>query len=272
MALYAVGDLQGCLTSLKQLLNTIEFDPTHDELWLTGDLVSRGPESLETLRFVKNLGACARCVLGNHDLHLLRTDAGVKPAPADGTLDDVLTSPDREELITWLRQQPLFITDPRRRLSMVHAGLIPEWTMEAATVLAGEAERQLRGNDWHGFLERIRGALPEQWREDLDVDVRMHATIATMTHLRFCDAAGRMALDYKREPGTQPDGFRPWFELPHRRDPEYTVIFGHWSALGFVRHEGVLGLDTGCVWEGELTAVRLDGEGASWGERFSVAC
>ncbi len=269
MSLYAVGDLQGCFNPLKKLLDKIEFDPTHDELWLTGDLVSRGPDSLASLRFLKSLGARLRCVLGNHDLHLLRAAAGVKPPPADGTLDAVLASPDREELLEWLRRQPLFITDRERRLAMVHAGLMPAWDIETATALAGEIETRLRADDYREFLKSVHGDAPEHWREDLRGDDRARTIIAVMTHLRFCDTGGRMALEYKHEPGTQPNGFHPWFELPHRRDPQYTLVFGHWAALGFVRRDGVLSLDTGCVWGGSLTAFRLD---PGREKRFSVAC
>ena len=269
MALYAVGDLQGCLDPLKKLLDQIEFDPSRDELWLTGDLVSRGPDSLDTLRFVKTLGTCARCVLGNHDFHLLMADADCEPPPADGTLDAVLQSPDREELVAWLKQRPLFITDHERRLAMVHAALVPEWDLETAAALAGEIETCLRSDDHAAFLENIYGDTPERWEETLDGYDRARVIINAMTRLRFCASDGSMALEYKRAPGTQPPGFHPWFELPHRRDPRYTLVFGHWSALGFTRRQGVLGLDTGCVWGGCLTAFRLDTER---GERFSVAC
>ncbi len=269
MSLYAIGDLQGCLNPLKQLLDEIEFDPAHDELWLTGDLVSRGSDSLESLRFLKSLGACVRCVLGNHDFHLLRTDAGCEHPPADGTLDAVLQSPDRRELIEWLRRHPLFIVDHERRLAMVHAGLIPGWDINTAQALAGEVETRLRADDYRTFLKNIYGNTPEYWDDNLNGDDRARVIINVMTRLRFCSADGRIDLGHKREPGTQPDGLHPWFEPPHRRDPAYTVIFGHWSALGFIRRDGVLGLDTGCVWGGSLTAFRLD---PGQERRFSVRC
>lgn len=269
MSLYAVGDLQGCLDPLKKLLDEIEFDPRRDELWLTGDLVNRGRDSLESLRFVKALGACVRCVLGNHDFHLLRADAGLEPPPADGTLDAVLQSPDRGELIEWLRAQPLLVVDSARRLAMVHAGLAPAWDFETAAALAGEIETRMRANNYRAFLENIYGDEPARWSDELSGDDRARVIINVMTRMRFCDADGKLALKYKRAPGTQPGGFEPWFEWPHRRDPRYTLVFGHWSALGFTRRDGVLGLDSGCVWGGRLTAFRLDpGDEA----RFSVEC
>ncbi len=269
MSLYAIGDLQGCLNPLKELLELIEFDRARDELWLTGDLVSRGPDSLESLRFLKSLGACVRCVLGNHDFHLLRADAGCEPPPADGTLDAILQSLDRGELIEWLRQHPLFIVDHERRLAMVHAGLVPAWGFETAAALANEIETRLRADDYRKFLENIYGNTPERWDENLSGDDRARAIINAMTRLRFCSADGRMTFKYKREPGTQPSGFHPWFETPHRRDPQYTVIFGHWSALGFARRDSVISLDTGCVWGRSLTAFRLD---PGREKRFSVRC
>ena len=269
MSLYAIGDLQGCLTPLKKLLDKIKFDQTRDELWLTGDLVNRGPNSLETLRFIKSIGTPVRCVLGNHDFHLLRAAAGFDPPPADGTLDPILQSPDCEELINWVRQHPLFIIDHQRCIAMLHAGLIPEWTLDTATTLANEVETHLRADDYHNFLRNIYGDTPNYWNDNLSDDKRARAIVNVMTRLRFCDANGHMALKYKRKPGTQPSGFHPWFELPHRRDPRYTVVFGHWSALGFIHRNNVLGIDTGCVWNGQLTAFRLD---PGQEKRFSVEC
>ena len=269
MALYAIGDLQGCLDSLKELLDKIGFDPTQDELWLTGDLVNRGPDSLGTLRFLRKFGDCVRCVLGNHDFHLLRIDAGFAKAPRDGTLDAILQAPDRAELIDWTRRHPLFVIDHSRKLTMAHAGLLPQWDLDKAATLANEVTVRLRTEDYRNFIRDIFGNNPDRWRDDLETTDRWRAIINVMTRLRFCNAEGRMALEYKREPGTQPGEFSPWFELPHRRDPEYTLIFGHWSALGFIRRNGVICLDTGCVWNQELTAFRLDpGEE----KRFSVRC
>ena len=269
MALYVVGDLQGCLDSLKKLLGKIGFDPDRDELWLTGDLVSRGPDSLGTLRFLRKLGKCVRCVLGNHDFHLLSIDAGLGEAPRNGTLDAILQAPDRCELIEWLRRHPLFVIDRSRKLAMAHAGLLPEWDFNKAAVLADEVVTQLRAKNYRDFLRDVFGNTPDRWHDGLKTTDRMRVIVNVMTRIRFCDAEGRLALKYKREPGTQPGEFSPWFEWPHRRDPEYTLVFGHWSALGFIRRDGVICLDTGCVWNRELTAFRLD---PGKEKRFSVRC
>lgn len=267
MALYAIGDLQGCLGPAKKLLDKVGFDANRDELWLTGDLVNRGPDSLDGLRFVKKLGA--RCVLGNHDFHLLKIDAGLEPPPQDGSLDAVMQAPDRVELVDWLRCRPLLITDHRRQLVMTHAGLLPEWDLDTAIRLTDEVAAQLRTDDYRDFLRDIYGDTPARWHSDLKGNDRWRTVVNAVTRMRFCSPDGQMALQYKREPGTQPDGFHPWFELPHRRDPGYTVVFGHWSALGFIRRNGVIGLDTGCVWNGELTAFRLD---PGKEKKFSVSC
>lgn len=269
MALYAVGDLQGCLDSLKELLEKIKFDPVQDELWLTGDLVSRGPDSLGTLRFLQKLGECTRCVLGNHDLHLLRIDVGLEAPPRDGTLDAILQAPDRHELIEWLRHHPLLLIDHSRKLVMAHAGLLPQWDLDKAATLADEVAAQLRAKSYRDFLRDVFGNNPNRWRDDLEAAERWRAIINVLTRMRFCKAEGEIALEYKREPGTQPREFSPWFEWPHRRNPEYTLIFGHWSSLGFVRSNGVICLDTGCVWNQELTALRMD---PGKEKRFSVQC
>ena len=269
MSLYAIGDLQGCLDPLKRLLDKIGFDPAHDELWFTGDLINRGPDSLNTLRLLRQLGDRARCVLGNHDFHLIRAGLGLEAAPEDGTLDAILQSPERETWIEWLRHQPLLLLDHERRLAMVHAGLLPKWDLATAATLAGEIEMQLRTDNYREFLKHIYGDTPDRWSEQLSGADRYRTIINAMTRMRFCDRHGRMALKYKCGPGAQSQEFHPWFEIPHRRDTQYTVIFGHWSALGFVQRDGVLGLDTGCVWGGNLTAFRLDPERP---ERISVAC
>lgn len=260
MALYAIGDIQGCHDALLRLLDKIRFDPSADRLWLTGDLVNRGPASLETLRFVRSLGERATTVLGNHDLHLLAVGHGGRKGRRD-TLDDVLAAPDRDELMDWLRHQPLMTESNDGAVAMIHAGLPPQWTIAQARDCAREAEAALR--DDRGYLELLRrmyGDEPDHWDENLDGILRLRFIINCFTRLRYCDAQGRIAAKPKGKPGTQPEGLWPWFSVPGRRSAGCTVLFGHWSTLGRVawpEHQ-VYGLDTGAVWGGSLTALRID--------------
>lgn len=267
MSLYAIGDVQGCYADLRRLLDKIRFDPASDQLWFAGDLVNRGPQSLETLRFVKGLGGAARCVLGNHEFHLLCLAAGVGGNANDG-LRAVLDAPDAGELTDWLARQPLLRVDRRRELILVHAGLLPQWDIETAVALAAEVGDALR-DDRRGFLASLYGDAPDRWHERLRGAGRLRVIVNAMTRLRFCGADGRMDMQCTGPPGAQPDGLRPWFELPHRRDPACTVLFGHWAALGFAQLPGCVALDSGCVWDGRLTAFRL--EPGEW-RAFSVEC
>ncbi|MDD9885657.1 MAG: symmetrical bis(5'-nucleosyl)-tetraphosphatase [Gammaproteobacteria bacterium] len=267
MSLYAIGDVQGCYGDLRRLLDEIRFDPASDQLWFAGDLVNRGPQSLETLRFVKGLGDAARCVLGNHEFHLLRLAAGIGGGANDG-LQAVLDAPDAGELTDWLARQPLLRADRRRELILVHAGLLPQWDIETAVALAAEVGAALRA-DRRGFLASLFGDAPDRWDEGLRGADRLRVIVNAMTRMRFCDADGRMDMQCTGPPGAQPHGLRPWFEFPHRRDPACTVLFGHWAALGFARLPGCVALDSGCVWDGRLTAFRL--EPGEW-RAFSVEC
>lgn len=255
MALYAIGDLQGCLEPLERLLEAIAFDPARDRLWFTGDLVNRGPDSLGCLRRVKSLGNAAVTVLGNHDLHLLCVAEGVERDRPRDTLHDVLAAPDRDELLAWLRSRPLFHVAEGHAL--VHAGLLPGWSVEQARSLAAEVEFALQGPRYRALLEHMYGDKPDRWDDDLTGIERLRVTINAMTRVRMLDGAGAMALRFKGEPGAAPGGLVPWFRAPGRASATHTIVCGHWSALGLHVGEGIVALDSGCVWGRALTAVRL---------------
>lgn len=256
MATYAIGDIQGCYDETQRLLDAVAFDPAHDYLWFVGDLVNRGPRSLEVLRFVKALGDRAITVLGNHDLHLLVVAAGVRKPHREDTLDALLHAPDRDELLDWLRRRRLMHVDAG--YAMVHAGLLPQWSIAQAQALAREAETALQSPDYGEFLYRMYGNKPAQWHDDLAGYARLRIIINAMTRLRLCTAAGRMEFTHKTGLTSMPAGYLPWFDIPDRASRETPVIFGHWAALGLMLRADALGLDSGCVWGRRLTAVRLE--------------
>jgi bis(5'-nucleosyl)-tetraphosphatase (symmetrical) len=256
MAKYAVGDVQGCHTELVQLLEKIQFDASNDQLWLVGDLVNRGPDSLAVLRLVKSLGDSAITVLGNHDLHLLAVAEGLAALHRSDTLDEILHAPDREELMFWLRHQKLLHTE--NNVALVHAGLLPSWSVQQATLLAGEAEQALRGNQFVDLLTHMYGNQPNHWREGLVGHDRLRVIINAFTRLRICTEEGEMEFKFKGETQNIPQGYRPWFDVPQRASADATIIFGHWSALGLLHQEKIIALDTGCLWGGALTAIRLE--------------
>jgi bis(5'-nucleosyl)-tetraphosphatase (symmetrical) len=269
MSVYAIGDVQGCYQPLRSLLARIGFDPARDRLWFTGDLVNRGPQSLEVLRFVKGLDDRAVCVLGNHDLHLLAVAAGTARRNKRDTLDEVLRAADREELLQWLRTRPLLHHDVNLGRTLIHAGLLPSWDLADARRLALEAESALQGDQPEIFFRHMYGDLPDHWNERLRGVDRLRVIINAFTRLRYCDLEGNMDLRPKGPPGSQSPDLLPWFQVPGRRSREHKIIFGHWSALGLWQGDGVIGLDSGCLWGGSLSAVRLDGARA---EFFSVPC
>lgn len=254
---YLIGDLQGCCDALERLLQRIDFSPSRDRLWLLGDLVNRGPSSLGTLRKIMALGEAATCLLGNHDLHLLAIAHGVRRPHKGDSLDDILAAPDREALIDWLRHQRLAIDDAG--WLMVHAGVPPQWSREITLDLAGEVEAVLRGPDLPDFLHVMYGNEPSQWSPALTGAARLRFTVNALTRLRFCTAHGEMDFHTKDGAGAAPDGFMPWFDVPGRLTEGTPVAFGHWSTLGLLDRPHVLGLDTGCVWGGQLTAARVQG-------------
>lgn len=256
MATYAIGDIQGCYAALQSLLDTIDFNPARDRLWLVGDLVNRGPDSLAVLRWAKGLGDAAITVLGNHDLHLLAVAEKFVPAHRSDTLQAILDAPDREELLGWLRRQRLLHAEGGYVL--VHAGLVPQWTVAQAQALAGEVERVLAGDGYREFLAHMYGNEPRQWHDDLGGMARLRMITNVTTRLRFCTAGGALDFAHKGPPGSAPEGLLPWFEIDRRASREETVIFGHWSALGLILRDKLVALDTGCLWGGTLTALRLE--------------
>ena len=259
MAVWAIGDLQGCLVELETLLERIGFAPGRDQLWFVGDLVNRGPASLESLRFVAGLGDDARVVLGNHDLHLLAVArGGAKLRGGDRSLQAILDAPDRERLLDWLQSRALLHHDDSIGWTMVHAALPPQWDIALARRCAAELESALRGEHSGRLFASMYGNQPDRWRDDLDGDDRLRFITNALTRLRVCDASGRLMLEFKGPLEEMPAGAIPWFRAPGRRWAGARVVCGHWSARGYVDENGVLGLDTGCVWGGTLTAQRLD--------------
>lgn len=256
MATYAIGDVQGCFDELQALLGMIGFDRGRDQLWFVGDLVNRGPKSLETLRFVRSLGERAVCVLGNHDLHLLALAQGSVEGRRDDTLEEVLAAPDCGELLDWLRSLPLVYLNAGHLL--VHAGLPPQWDADEAKARAKEVEAELRGPQHREFLAHLYGSRPDRWSDALRGIGRLRVIVNAMTRMRFCKPDGTMEFGTKGEATQAPPGYLPWFEVPGRKSADVTVICGHWSALGLRVTPNLLALDSGCVWGGKLTAVRLE--------------
>lgn len=258
MTRYAVGDLQGCLEPLQRLLDDVSFNPRSDQLWLVGDLINRGPQSLETLDFIIGLGDCTRTVLGNHDLHFLAVAFGVESPREGDTFSDILASPQRQQHCDWLRQQPLIYTDPSGDYSMVHAGIPPQWDIAQAHRLSGEIEQLLRGDDIVDFFTNMYGNQPDCWDEQLSGWDRYRLITNYFTRMRFCTAEGRLDLLNKTD-NSFDDSFKPWFTHPQRKAAEDAIIFGHWASLeGRANTPHVYALDTGCVWGGCLTLLNLD--------------
>jgi bis(5'-nucleosyl)-tetraphosphatase (symmetrical) len=268
MATYAIGDVQGCYDELRRLLDQVRFDPHADRLWFAGDLVNRGPYSLQTLRFVKSLGERAVTVLGNHDLHLLAVAHGGRPGRRD-TLDEVLRADDRDELLDWLRRQPLLHAPEGSPYALLHAGLPPQWTLANACRYAREVETRLSSDDYVDFLTHMYGDEPHRWNVLLRGMSRLRFIVNCFTRLRYCRRDGSMELKEKGAPGSQPKDLVPWFMAPRRRSADTILICGHWSTLGRVHwpEHKVYGLDTGCVWGQRLTALRLED-----GSLHSVRC
>ncbi|MCB5186562.1 symmetrical bis(5'-nucleosyl)-tetraphosphatase [Methylobacillus caricis] len=265
MATYAIGDIQGCYHSFLSLLDAIQFDPAKDKLWLVGDLINRGSGSLEALRWAKAHESCVTMVLGNHDLHALAVAEGYVRAHRSDTLQSIFEAPDRQELLDWLRFRPMIHGDGD--LVMVHAGLLPQWQAEEALELGREVELALRGDQYQGFLAHMYGNYPLQWDAGLQGMDRLRMITNAMTRLRICSPAGEMDFHFKGELADIPDGNLPWFDVPSRHSADATIIFGHWSALGLQQRDNLYALDTGCLWGGQLTALRLDDR-----KTFQVPC
>ena len=257
MAVCAIGDVQGCYDDLRRLVDKLRFDPDRDELWFVGDLVNRGPQSLETLRFVHGLGDAALVVLGNHDLHLLA--ASEDSRRMDESMRAVIEADDADELLAWLRHRPLAVYRPEMNTLMVHAGVYLGWDPLQTVKLAREVERTLRGDDYAAFFAAMYGGEPAAWSADLTGVNRLRFITNCLTRTRFCYGDGRLEFEQKGPPGTQPEELVPWFDLEERATESVRIVCGHWSALGLMLRPNLLMIDTGCVWGRELTAVRLDG-------------
>lgn len=265
---YLIGDLQGCCDAFDRLLEAIDFSPSRDSLHVLGDLVNRGPASLATLQRLHTLGNAARCLLGNHDLHLLAVAEGVRPLHKSDTLRQVLMSPQRDAWLDWLRQHCL-LADQAHGWLLVHAGVAPQWDAAQTMALAAEVQALLAGPDLPGFLRVMYGNEPARWHPDLAGPERWRFVINVLTRMRFCAADGTLDFKTKDNADAAPPGLMPWFEVPGRRTAGQPVAFGHWSTLGLRNQPDLLALDTGCVWGGALTAVRVDGGRR---EVFQVAC
>lgn len=260
MALYMIGDVQGCDAALQDLLDTLDFSPSRDTLYVLGDLVNRGPDSAAVLRRLMGYGDAAHCVLGNHDLNLLAVAQGTRKPHRKDTLTCVLDAPDRHAMLHWLRHQKMAILLERggTPLLMVHAGVLPQWTADQTMALAQEVETVLQGGHCVEFLKSMYGNTPSQWSEALTGMDRLRVIVNALTRLRFCTAEGAMEFDSKEGAEGAPQGYLPWFDVPNRQTAQISVAFGHWSTLGWLGRNDVLSLDTGCVWGGSLSALRFN--------------
>jgi bis(5'-nucleosyl)-tetraphosphatase (symmetrical) len=255
MPTYAIGDIQGCFDDLQRLLDKLAFNEHSDQLWFAGDMVNRGPKSLETLRFVKSLGKAAITVLGNHDLHLLAAAHLPKLSAKHETLLPILKAPDRDELIDWLRQQPLLHVG--QGFCLLHAGLPPQWDFHTTQQMATLAEKNLRTDDYASFLQHMYGNKPDIWSPQLKGIAKLRFIINCFTRMRYCDAEGRLDFNQTGAVGTQPQGLMPWFAHPGRKSQNMRIIFGHWSTLGYYQGYNCYAIDSGCLWGRQLTAIKL---------------
>ncbi len=260
MAHYLIGDVQGCDAPLARLLAKIGFSPSRDTLYLLGDLVNRGPASAAVLRRLMAHGDAARCLLGNHDLSLLAVAHGYRAPHRNDTMDDILGAPDRDAMLDWLRHRPMALH--ARGILMVHGGVLPQWDLAQVLALAAEVEAVLRGPDLTGFLAHMWGNQPDRWDDGLAGADRLRVVVNALTRLRFCTPEGAMDLKASGTPDQAPPGMLPWFDVPGRRSANVTIAFGHWSTLGYLRRPDLVSLDTGCVWGGCLSALRLADDGA----------
>jgi bis(5'-nucleosyl)-tetraphosphatase (symmetrical) len=258
MAIYAIGDLQGCYKPLQKLLKKIRFDPDEDQLWFVGDLVNRGPASLKTLRFIRSLGDSAVSVLGNHDLHLLALSCGVAGERRRDTLVPILKAKDHDDLIDWLRHRPLLHYDKRIDAALVHAGILPQWTLRQALGYASEVEHVLRSHDWQGFLKIMYGNQPDRWSNQLRGEDRLRFIVNVFTRMRYLHDHGQLDFQHKGKPGSQPAGMMPWFDAPRAIPMSTRIVCGHWSTLGLLHKRHIAAIDTGCVWGSKLTALQVD--------------
>ena len=268
MATYAVGDLHGCFAAFRRLLCKMQFNPASDKLLQVGDLVNRGPDSPAVVRWMMENESAVSVVLGNHDIHLLCVrDGFARARKCDDGILRLLAEPDADEMCEWIRRRPLIVRLPRENALIVHAGLLPQWTPDFAQALADECAEIISGEKWATFGPRLYGDEPKKWTADLTHPERFRAAVNAFTRMRACTGEGEMIFPFAGKPGEIPAGGVPWFDAPDRMSAECKIIFGHWSALGFVCRPNLLALDTGCFWGGDLTAVRLED-----GALFSVSC
>ncbi|MEM7563192.1 MAG: symmetrical bis(5'-nucleosyl)-tetraphosphatase [Pseudomonadota bacterium] len=265
MAIYAIGDLQGCYDELCRLLDKIRFDPGQDILWFCGDLVNRGPDSLQTLRYVKSLGSAAVTVLGNHDLHLLALHHGVNKVRDSTSLKPILQSPDRDELMDWLQQQPLLHYDKKHKAVLVHAGIHPEWGLSKARKLAAEVEQAIQGPEAYRFYKKMYGNQPDVWDEELRGRKRLRCITNILTRMRYFESSGELNFEANGSPRqTRRKGLIPWYAQEARLKPSLRILFGHWSSLPVGCYGRCFALDGGCVWGGHMVALRIDNEAEEW--------
>ncbi|EPJ53198.1 MAG: bis(5'-nucleosyl)-tetraphosphatase, symmetrical [Osedax symbiont Rs2] len=258
MSTYVIGDIQGCFAELQLLLQKVQFS-SRDQVWFVGDLVNRGPDSLKTLRFIKNLGSAAKVVLGNHDLHLLAVYFANARLKRSDTLSETLSATDCEELMLWLKAQPLLHYDQQLNAIMTHAGVPASWSLEQAQSRAREVEEKLQGDNYTEYFQQMYGNQPDLWSDNLQGMERLRCITNYLTRMRFCSQSERLELNYKGEIGNHPSGFQPWFELHHNNDKSPLILFGHWAAImGQTGQSNILALDTGCVWGEHLSALRLE--------------
>jgi len=268
VAIYAIGDIQGCFPSLQKLLKKIKFDANSDQLWFAGDLVNRGPQSLQTLRYVKSLGPSAVTVLGNHDLHLLAKADGTRPNSKHKSLREIVNAPDRDDLLNWLRHRPLIYSNDE--YCLVHAGIAPQWNFPQALSCAAEVESILRSERYSEFIAVMYGDKPDHWDASLEGMDRLRYIVNVFTRMRYCNTQGQLNFEYSGAPrANEHSELIPWFEFPKRETIERKIVFGHWSTLGFHEDAQCIAIDTGCLWGGKLTAIRLDNSSY---KRFSVNC
>ncbi|HGJ5883305.1 bis(5'-nucleosyl)-tetraphosphatase (symmetrical) ApaH [Arsenophonus sp.] len=259
MATYLIGDIHGCYRELKALLKQVKFEPQKDVLWLTGDLVSRGPNSFKVLRYIKTLGSSVRMVLGNHDLHLIGVYANISHNKPKDKLKKLLTAPDADELVNWLRRQPLLQVDNKKKIIMAHAGITPQWDLATAQMCAKEVEAILSSDSYPLFIDSMYGDIPNNWSPNLTGLSRLRFSTNVLTRMRYCFPDGQLNMTWKNKPENTPPPLKPWFDLPRKIPPEYAIIFGHWASLeGKGTPEGIYGLDTGCCWGGKLTLLRWE--------------
>lgn len=260
MPTYAIGDIQGCCDEFESLLDRLQFDPSRDRLWLVGDLVNRGPRSLDVLRKVEALGDSAITVLGNHDMHLLAVVLAGEKRKSKDTLDDILKAPDRDELMHWLRHRPMLHHDATLACTMIHAGLAPQWDLTTAQACARELEAALRDDKaCVELFKHMYGDKPTRWSDDLRGYERLRFITNCLARLRYCRSDGQLDMKFKGTPDQAPKDLVPWFKAPGRKTRQHRIVFGHWSALGYYEGDNVTAIDTGCVWGSKLCAVRLDG-------------